>query len=175
MKSTWIPLLVPQEDYLELAQLVADRVADRGSPFKDTVTLSTAVTPYEDVSGSIATAEQVSLSKLEPWPLKDLGRLSESTAITAQRWALAMDVCCEHVNIFLSTQEIAQEAGMTVNEWRDAPRKISRHLKANYPSVSSWPLAGEAGRTLGHADDQAYWAINSEQAARWIQVRSKSR
>lgn len=45
-----------------------------------------------------------------------------------------------------TTSEVAEMSGLTVNEWRDAPRKISRHLKAHYQDAPvhdgsiSWPL-----------------------------------
>jgi hypothetical protein len=33
----------------------------------------------------------------------------------------------------LPTSEIAKRAGMTINEWRDVPRKITRLLRAHFP------------------------------------------
>ncbi|WP_248581267.1 hypothetical protein [Nocardioides sp. InS609-2] len=63
---------------------------------------------------------------------------------------------------------------MTVNEWRDAPRKITRHLKANYPNVPLdshglhiWPLLakGKPG------SQEVHWAMNAEQASSWRKVR----
>ena len=114
------------------------------------------------------------LAKLVPWEVSDLRRLATSDAITAMRWARALDVCAEHVGDFLSTKQVAEESGMSVNEWRDAPRKISRHLKAHYPDVPAWPLAVRSGRPLGINDDQVYWAISAEQAKRWRQARMRA-
>lgn len=166
-------MLVPQEDYLELAQILANRAETRGeSPSLPDVTTDPTgkigIVPAKDVAST-------TLAALKPWEADDLRRLAKSEFITAVRWARAIDVCCDHVEEFLSTQQIAKETGMSVNEWRDAPRKITRHLKARYPNVPAWPLAVKDGRALGHNDGQVYWAINGEQAARWQLVRGEAR
>src|SRR5450830_888767 len=169
--TSWIPLLVPAQDYLELAGLVAARQSVRGAAGQlpavgATVDLASAATP----SSRFEAAAAEELAKLRPWDIRDLGRLASSDVVTAQRWARALDVCCAHVGAFLSTEQVAQESGMTVNEWRDAPRKMTRHVDRHYPNAPQWPLCAVSGRTLGR-DDQVYWATNAEQAARWAQVR----
>lgn len=176
MTTSWIPLLVPREDYLELAGLIADRLDARGEP--ESLAEFAAVTSVVESPADRATDQDVkkaTLDSLHLWDLADLRRLATSTFATAQRWARAMDVCSRHVNKFLSTQDVAAESGMTVNEWRDAPRKLPRHLAAHYPNVlhDKWPLAVLSARRLGINDGQVYWAINDEQAQRWLQIREE--
>jgi hypothetical protein len=89
------------------------------------------------------------------------------------RWARAMDVASEHPEEFLSTVQIANASGMSINEWRDAPRKLPQHLTAHFPANIEWPLAAVGGRELGK-DDQVYWGITAEQAQRWLQVRAQA-
>ncbi|WP_298945017.1 hypothetical protein [uncultured Microbacterium sp.] len=175
MTETWIPLLVQEQDYLELAAIVAERATQRVSAddarevVVETISGSEASSPLINVASS-------ALAKHRPWAVEDLHKLMTSGAITAQRWTRAIDVCAAHVGEFLSTQQIATESGMSVNEWRDAPRKISRHLASNYPNVNGkWPLAVLSGKSLGHSYDQAYWAITEEQAARWATAREAAK
>lgn len=160
----WIPLMVRAEDYLELAGLVADR--EQGRP--DAVPGPAAVAAGDDA------AARDELDLLVPWDEKALIQLAEGRTVTTRRWTLAMDVCSRHVGQFLSTEQVAAEAGMEVTEWRDAPRKISRHLEAHY-DVPGWPLKGIDARRIGKNDGQVYWGINQEQALRWRRVRSGQR
>lgn len=172
--TSWIPLLVPKDDYMELARIVARRIEarDESAPLAE-MSVSSDL-DLQPSAGSKSDIASVTLMALRPWELSDLRRLASSEVPTAQRWARALDVCCDHVEVFLSTQQVATEAGMSINEWRDAPRKMTRHLKAHYPDVPAWPLAVKDGRILGHAGDQVYWAVNKEQANRWRQVRKES-
>jgi hypothetical protein len=175
MTTTWIPLLVPEQDYLDLAAVVAKRLSKRGEePRRLAVVAEDTPKPTTPLDEIVASA----LVEPHPWSDEDLYRLATSDAVTAQRWARAMDVCArvENQGRFLSTREVASQSGMTINEWRDAPRKIKRHLASNYPQVNGhWPLRAKAGRQIGRPDDQVYWAINAEQAARWINARSSAR
>lgn len=167
----WVPLLVPVEDYLELAGLVADRVRARvHAPVQSqpSVALATRWAAAPGRYGDVAAAE---LARLQPWTIEDLVHLASSGVVTARRWSRAMDVCAAHVNQFLSTEQIAQESGMTVNEWRDASRKMSRLLDRHFPSSPQWPLCAVFGRQLGR-DEQVYWAINRGQAGLWERARS---
>jgi hypothetical protein len=117
------------------------------------------------------------LARRPLWPIDDLRVLSKGTSETAKRWTRAMDLCCEIAdsgNPWLSTSEVADRTRMSLNEWRDATRKITRHLKANYPSVPLddkgdhvWPLLG----VLRPGYQEARWAMNREQAVLWRQVR----
>lgn len=173
MTTTWIPLLVPADHFEELAALVHRRATEDGIDVSELAVQAdidspapTAVTTPDDVATR-------TLAALEPWDLRDLTRLATSSAVTAQRWARALDVCANHVGEFLTTQQVASESGMSVNEWRDAPRKLPRHLKANYPEGLKWPLAVKDARALGMSEDQVCWAITEEQARRWREVRGE--
>lgn len=174
MPVNWIPLLVPEADYLELAAIVASRTRERG---EEHAFLPVVAAPSSEESANTSTAlsyANAGVAELVAWSIEDLRRLARSEAVTAQRWARAMDACTERVGEYLSTQEVAAMTGMTINEWRDAPRKITRHLATHYPDNPGWPLAVRSGRRLGHSYDQAYWAISEEQAKRWREVRAEA-
>ena len=95
------------------------------------------------------------LARLKPWSTDDLRQIIDTapTYKTMARWARAMDVASDHPEEFLSTAQIASESGMSINEWRDAPRKLPQHLTAHCAANIEWPLAGVGGRELGK-DDQ---------------------
>lgn len=170
--SKWVPVLVRLEDYQEVAALVAEREAVRSDDSPIEVTEPVRLHP----SGS-SDPHDAQLAAWTPWSIEDLRALSHGTSATAKRWTLAMDVCCAVVGTdhhWLSTSEVASRAGMTVNEWRDAPRKITRHLRANYPNVpldndghQVWPLLAKSKP----GSQEVHWAMNPEQANRWRQVR----
>ncbi|WP_182066914.1 hypothetical protein, partial [Curtobacterium sp. ME12] len=72
---------------------------------------------------------------------------------------------------------------LTLNEWRDACRKLTAHLRANYEGLPKWapepylgediwPLATASGRNL-HEDPQVYFGMTEEQAKRWREVRGQ--
>ena len=166
--SKWVPLLVRIEDYSELASQVAAREAERpdeSGPTPET-RVALAATPRA------ATKAEELLARLKPWSTDDLRQIIDTapTYKTMARWARAMDVAAEHPEEFLSTAQIASEAGMTINEWRDAPRKLPQHLTAHFAANIEWPLAGVGGRELGK-DDQVYWGLTAEQAQRWLRAR----
>lgn len=171
----WLPLLVRDEDYAEFVAMVRDRERDRGDagevPVLGWPTAPGAEPALPPAGADVATSE---LGRLVPWEVPDLIELASGRTVTTRRWALAMDVCADRAGEFLSTEEVASAAGMTVAQWRDAPRKISRHLARHYPQVPGWPLRGVPGRHLGHLDGQVYWAVNAEQARRWRQARDES-
>lgn len=129
-----------------------------------TNTSSTTRIPEDDRRGSS-----------KPWSTDDLRQIIDTapTYKTMARWARAMDVAAEHPEEFLSTAQIASEAGMTINEWRDAPRKLPQHLTAHFAANIQWPLAGVGGRELGQ-DDQVYWGLTAEQAQRWLRARAQA-
>ncbi|RYF60612.1 MAG: hypothetical protein EOO27_05230 [Comamonadaceae bacterium] len=84
-------------------------------------------------------------------------------------------MCCEHPGTYLPTSKVAELSGMTITEWRDAPRKISRHLKAHFSDVPvsakgalSWPLSAE---TMPEHPGEVSWMATAETAKRWEQVR----
>lgn len=176
----WTPLLVPEEDYLEFASLVALRLAQRRDrdPADGPEALRVVAPQVDDsvtATGGPAAVMARALNALRPWSVEDLRRLAKGETVTTQRWAQVLDLCSQRVGEFLSTQDVAAHTGMRVEEWRDAPRKIQRHLDRHYPNVPGWPLAAVSGRKLGHTYDQAYWAINDEQASRWMTVRGETK
>ena len=169
--SKWVPLLVRIEDYSELASQVAAREAKR--PHESAWTPETRVALGE--TPRAATKAEELLTRLKPWSVGELRQIIDTapTYKTMARWARAMDVASEHPEEFLSTVQIANAAGMSINEWRDAPRKLPQHLTAHFPANIEWPLAAVGGRELGK-DDQVYWGITAEQAQRWLQVRAQA-
>ena len=169
--SNWIPLLVRQEDFAEFAARVAEREVGREDPV---VLPSVALASVTSTVGGAKESEL--LATLETWSVEALRQLAESggTFATADRWGRAMDVMCRHVGVFLSSAELAEEAEMSINQWRDAPRKLPSHLAKHYEQGIGWPLKGVGGRELKR-DDQIYWGITSEQAQRWLQVRAQGK
>lgn len=174
--TTWVPVLVRLEDYEEITRLIADREAGREDQmeFAGPSAVLTSNVASSTVAGD---PDDEQLASWTPWSHDDLRKLAEGTSATARRWTLAMDACCEVADTeqhWLSTSEVAERTGMTVNQWRDAPRKLTRHLKANYPSVPLdeeghhvWPLLAKWKPGSG----EVHWAMNTEQAARWRKVR----
>lgn len=171
--SKWVPILVRLEDFAEIATLVADRELGRDDSEceVDSAECSTKVMVSSEAAQQIPDMS---------WSIEDLQALAKGASETAKRWALAMDACCEVAssdNPWLSTSEVAARSGMSINEWRDAPRKITRHLKANFPNVptdsdgqQAWPLRGE-GKP---GSQEIHWSMSVEQAKRWRQVRGAS-
>ncbi|MDD1386763.1 hypothetical protein [Curtobacterium poinsettiae] len=79
--------------------------------------------------------------------------------------------------------DIVENTDLTLNEWRDACRKLTAHLRANYEGLPKWasqpyfgediwPLATASGRNL-HEDPQVYFGMTEEQAKRWRDVRGQ--
>jgi hypothetical protein len=176
--TKWIPVLVRLDDYAEITNLIAKHEADRndGEPItpvrevRDLGSLGVVVKPmsYED--------EQ--LANHVPWSLEDLATLAQGKTATTERWSRAMDVCAGAPEKWLPTSEIAKRAGMTTNEWRDAPRKITRHLRAHFPDVPKdengdawWPLS-VGGSGIPANGGEVWWAITVEMALRWRKVRA---
>lgn len=172
--STWIPLLVRVEDYAELAGLVATKEAERPEGSAPSIPELTVALGEEPRA---ATKAAELLMPLKPWSLDDLRQIVLTAPVykTMARWARAMDVAADHPGPtgFLSTAQMASTSGMSINEWRDAPRKLPQHLTAHFPAGIEWPLRAVGGRDLGK-DDQVYWGITIEQANRWKQVRSET-
>lgn len=173
--SKWIPLMVRLEDYAELAAEVAVREARR--PVERAEGAHATWTVSDEPTMAAPTKAEELLASLKPWSLADLRRIHDTADKykTMARWAKAMDVVCQRPGPdgFLSTSEVAERSGMTINEWRDAPRKLPQHLKAHFPANIGWPLQAVSGRSLGR-DDQVYWGITAEQANRWVLARAAS-
>ncbi len=164
---TWIPLLVPQEDFEEFAALVSAREAERGLG-PGGVDIAELPAP-----GSVASADPDG-ARLVPWDLADLRKLASSGGefVTVQRWALALDVLSAHENGWLSSAQVAAEAGLSIQQWRDAARKLTRHLAKHYGPNVGWPALARGGREL-RLDDQVYWKVTPAQADRWRTVRAE--
>lgn len=79
----WVPVLVPEADYLNVCEFVAARQAERtGGP--------TPSTQHGE-----PTASDPRLTATPAWPEEALRRLANSESITAQRWARAMDAIAQ--------------------------------------------------------------------------------
>ncbi len=169
--SKWVPLLVRLEDYSELASQVAAREAKRPDEAGPTPDIRVAL----GETHRAATKVEELLARLKPWSVDELRQIvvTAPTYKTMARWARAMDVASAHPEEFLSTAQMADESGMSINEWRDAPRKLPQHLAAHFPANIEWPLSAVGGRELGK-DDQVYWGITIDQAQRWKQVRAEA-
>lgn len=173
--AKWVPILVRLEDLTEFQAMVAEREARRTVEPSEAADYSPAAP-----SASPGRTGDAELAGHPLWSVDDLLTLSKGTSETAKRWTLANDACCEIAdsdNPWLWSSEVAQRTGMPISQWRDATRKITRHLKANYPHVPRnndgdpvWPLLGE----LRPGFQEARWAMNREQAKQWRQIRGLS-
>lgn len=160
-------MLVPEQDYVAICQFVAARQAERAPSGKRAV---------EGEAGDSGVDPR--LTTWPAWPEGALQRLAQSTSVTAQRWAMAMDAIAQGGQDWYTTSEVAQLSGLTINEWRDAPRKISRHLKAHYPDVPvhkgnlAWPL-----RPWTNPDrpTEVSWGMPPVTKQRWLQIRGLDR
>ena len=163
----WVPVLVPEEDYVAVCEYVAARQAERAP----SGSRSLEAEPHEGEADPRLTA-------WPSWPENALERLAQSTIVTAQRWAKAMDAVAQGEQNWYTTSEVAQLSGLTINEWRDAPRKISRHLKAHYTDVPvhkgnlAWPL-----RPWTNPDRplEVSWGIPPVTKQRWLRIRGLDR
>lgn len=177
--TKWIPILVRMEDYQDITALIAQREADR-DPSEPAILLREVI-GLDSVPITTMSYEDKQLANHVPWSLGDLATLAQGRTATTERWSRAMDVCAQEPKEWLPTSEIAKRAGMTINEWRDAPRKITRHLRAHFPGVprgeggeAEWPLC-VGGKGFPAARGEAYWAITVEMALRWGKVRAGQR
>ncbi|MCT1921940.1 hypothetical protein M3C63_08730 [Brevibacterium luteolum] len=169
--STWIPILARIDYAAEVMQLITE--LERDLPDISEVTISAATTstvptdaPAESVSDDADNADDLT------WSREDLERLAAGIFTTTQRWTRAMDVCVEQPGKHFATSQVAEMTGMSVDEWRDACRKISRHLKRHYPSVPrnaegehAWPLRAKA------LDGELGWAMTPATARLWKSIR----
>lgn len=172
--ATWIPLLVRAEDYSEFTAMVAGREADRQDGALPAVASSSVPSVAEPEAPA---ALAVALASYPAWPEDLLRRLAAGTALTAQRWTRALDVvAASDDQTWFTTSEIAAKSGMALNEWRDAPRKLPQHLKANYPDAprtdrghAAWPLLA---KSITKAEIS--WAMTPEAKATWRRIRGIS-
>lgn len=165
----WTPVLVPSEDYVAVTRFVAARQAER--------TGAGHHLGRSHPEGGSETAHPL-LASWAAWPEDALRRLAESQSVTARRWVTAMDAIAQRDGNWFTTSEVAEISGLTINEWRDAPRKISRHLKAHYTDVPVheghlvWPL-----RPWTNPDKpgEVSWGMPPATKQRWIAIRGLDR
>lgn len=165
------------EDYQDLTALIAQRETDR-EPSEPDILMRDVIVD-DSVPTRTMSPEEEQLAKHIPWAEEDLARLAEGRTTTTERWTLAMDECVKVPEVYLGTSEVAKRSGMSISEWRDAPRKITRHLKAHFPGVpraedgeAQWPLC-VGGKGIPTESGQVYWAITKEMATRWLKVRTQ--
>ncbi len=159
----WIPVLVRTADYALVTNLVAARESER---LAESASGNNGARPIEGVD-PILLASPV-------WPHDALVQLSESTTTTAKRWALAMDAIATGTENWYTTSQVAAMSGMTINEWRDAPRKITRHLTARYHGLpvnengdNVWPLRAYTPK----GSTEVSWGIPPENKRNWLEIR----
>lgn len=167
----WIPLLVRTEDFNEFAAMVVEREADRGD---DDSTVFASSPPQPQVEAEERDDLATLLAAYPSWTEDALRRLSAGTALTAQRWTRALDVvAASDEQTWFTTSEIAEKSGMAINEWRDAPRKLPQHLKANYPDAPrhadgsiAWPLLAKSITSA-----EVSWAMTPGTKVLWRRIR----
>lgn len=158
----WVPVLVPEVDYLDVCEFVAARQAERAGGLP------------QSADGGEPTGSDPRLTASPAWPEEALRRLASSESVTAQRWARAMDAIAQGDQDWYTTSEVAELSGLSVNEWRDAPRKITRHLKAHYTDVPLhnghlvWPLRPW---TNPAKPSEVSWGMPPMTKQRWLKIR----
>ncbi|WP_159574122.1 hypothetical protein [Curtobacterium sp. 18060] len=175
--TEWVLVPVPTEVHEVVMNLVSKNQKDRGE--------RTWPAPGEISSGNVIgdIVWQGALEETEPWPTSALAQLADGRSLPAQRWTIAMDFCAKHPSERFGTSEIVENTDLTLNEWRDACRKLTAHLRANYEGLPKWtrepylgediwPLATASGRNL-HEDLQVYFGMAEEQAKCWRDVRGQ--
>lgn len=176
MDDRWIPVLVRIEDYEEVAAWVAAREDSRDG--KAAALGSTSVTGTGRAGGETPAGAPQVLNEYPAWPTEALQRLANSSFLTAKRWTRAVDVCASAEKTWLTTSEIAERAGMSINEWRDAPRKLPRHLKKHYSTLPASPDGGLAWPLVAWGvpgSGEVSWAIPPTTKERWLEVRGEKK
>lgn len=174
--TNWVLVPVPEQDCDEVTALVVKNQTSRNErPWPSPADIS-ADDIVADAVWRAAVAEH------PVWRKGALAQLSEGASLTAQRWTIAMDFCAVHPDERFSTEEIVANTELTLNEWRDACRKITPHLRANYQDkiptwargpydgAGVWPLVTVAGRDL-ETDNQLYVGMTLKQATNWREIR----
>lgn len=158
----WIPILVRAENYQQVAELVGARELERLGADSSTST---------SVSGDTVDPRLLSWPA---WPVEALRQLSEGTTTTAQRWTRAMDAIAVGDESWYPTSAVAAMSGMMLAEWRDAARKITRHLKAQYDGLPTdtdgnfvWPLRAFTPK----GSTEVSWGMPPETKRLWLQIR----
>lgn len=175
--TEWKLLPVPAADYDELSAVVTKRQVQRGeevAPDADVISNDDAV---------VDAVRAAAYSKHTAWDEVPLARIAEGRTLTTQRWTTVMDLLAKNPGPGneLSTTRIVELTDLTLNEWRDACRKIRPHLEKNYPDAPvwdygrhaggvMWPVVGISGKELKQYDE-LYVGITEEQARNWLAVR----
>ncbi|MCE0459689.1 hypothetical protein [Curtobacterium flaccumfaciens] len=174
--TNWVLVPVPEQDRDEVTALVVKNQRARNErPWPSPEELSA-----EDLVANAVW--RAALTEHQAWRTAQLAQLAAGDSLTAQRWIIAIDFCAAHRGQRFSTEEIVANATLTLNEWRDACRKITAHLRANfedlpkwsrelYTGSNFWPLVTVGGREL-KTDNQLFVGVTDEQAERWLSVRS---
>lgn len=188
--TAWIPILVPLSRYNHYAALVAEDATSLGLEDGDTwrqeVSSSLSDRHADTASSTEASAAQddraraaAGLAEQIPYSERDLARIAEGQTLTTQRWARALDFCAQRPGEFFTTAEVCAGTGMRLTEWRDAPRKITRHLEGHYPNAPRFTVGRHAGSPMWplfawtfRGDEQVSWAADAETARRWHRIRS---
>lgn len=178
--TTWVPVLVRLEDYAEVTRFVDSREATRAGSRSSLPALEVHA---DSRDGGASRDDDERLARRASWTREDLAKLAVGSTLTAQRWTRAMDVCTqarEQGEVWIPTSEVARRGNMDITQWRDAPRKISRHLKAHFPNVPRdshgnawWPLCA-GGDDIPANGGEVWWAITADMAKRWLQVRGET-
>lgn len=177
MATIWKVLYVPEVDAEEFRAEIAARQLVRMEP---------PAPDIEEVDARHAHAEAVlrgALDRQPSWSSTALARLAEDNTKTGKRWVVVMDHCAENPGSWYSTEAIARETDLSVQDWRSACRTIKRifhHFDdipvwptGPYKGEMAWPLAAASGRSIG-VKDQLYVAMNDKQAELWLEVRGAS-
>lgn len=172
LKTTWTPILVPTEHYIDIATMIQQRLDELGFEATTGSTIDIRLLPQAPAEDNHGV--QAALDNHVPWAIENLTALIHNPTATAQRWRMAIDVCMNHIGEFIPTETIAAESGMSVNVWRSACRKMTVHQRATYPSEATWPLATASGRDIGEPVGPLYVALTEEQATRWSEAKTKA-
>ncbi|WIE80872.1 hypothetical protein [Curtobacterium sp. MCSS17_016] len=175
--TEWVLVPVPTDDREAVVEMVSKNQKARGE--------RSWPAPGEITTGNVIgdIVWQGVLEETLPWPAAALAQLADGRSLTAQRWTVAMDFCAKYPGERFATSDIVEKTDLALNEWRDACRKLTAHLRANYNGLPKWnrepylgddiwPLATASGRNL-HQDPQVYFGMTEEQAKRWREVRGE--
>ena len=174
MATTWVLMAVPSTEYELFKQMVDDRQRERGEP------LAPPIEELRSAQLAAAAAERAALEAHQPWSKEDLHRFAASTTATTERFTRLMDICADKPGEWVSSEEVAEALGITLNEWRAACRKLPPHLTKHYADAPrradgavERPMVFLAGRNRG-VRDQLYVTLTAEQAKRWRAVRTSA-
>lgn len=174
MATTWVLMAVPSTEYALFKQMVDDRQRERGEP------LAPPIAELRSSQLAAEAAERAALDAHQPWPEDALRRFAAATTATTERFTRLMDICADKPGQWMSSEEVAEALGITLNEWRAACRKLPPHLTKHYSDAPhrtdgavERPMVFLSGRDRG-VRDQLYVTLTAEQAKRWRAVRASA-